>query len=112
VEGGEEPIVKTYQLSISNPSTNRAATLKGGPTISISYTQADLDALGLDESSESQLQIRYYTPTGWTNAATSVDTKENTASATLTDISSLGLVRLVGPSASASNSLYLPLVQH
>jgi hypothetical protein len=112
VEEGEEPIVKTYQLSISNPSTNRAATLKGGPTISISYTQADLDALGLDESSESQLQIRYYTPTGWTNAATSVDTKENTASATLTDISSLGLVRLVGPSASASNSLYLPLVQH
>jgi hypothetical protein len=43
---------------------------------------------------------------GWSSAPTTINTRTNTASATLTDMDSLGLVRLVG-----SRVIYLPLVQ-
>jgi hypothetical protein len=89
-----------YQIAAQ--SGNTAATLSAAPEVSIRYnTEQELDGIN-----EETLYIEYYTDEGWKKAPTTVDPTANTASATLHDISELGLFRLVG-----SRVIYLPFVR-
>jgi Neuraminidase (sialidase) len=92
-----------FQVSAYDEHNNTAVTLNEAPEVQISYTDSKLQGLGIGEST---LTVHYLSKQGWTEAHTTIDPVANTASATLTDMSNLGLVRLVG-----SRVIYLPLVQ-
>jgi hypothetical protein len=97
-------IVKSLQVNAYNQNSSTAVTLNEATEVHISYDDNELLAKGMGESS---LTIHYLTKeNGWTEAHTTINKETNTASATLTDMSSLGLVRLVG-----SRVIYLPLVE-
>ncbi len=95
--------VESLQVNAHDERSNTAVTLEA-PEVHISYDDNELLAKGIGESS---LTIHYLTNEhGWTEAQTTINKETNTASATLTDMDSLGLVRLIG-----SRVIYLPLVQ-
>jgi hypothetical protein len=96
-------VVEMFQVSAYDEHNNTAVTLNEAPEVQISYTDSKLQGLGIGEST---LTVHYLSKQGWTEAHTTIDPVANTASATLTDMSNLGLVRLVG-----SRVIYLPLVQ-
>jgi hypothetical protein len=95
-------VVQSFQVNAYDEINNTAVTLDE-PEVHIHYDESKLASLNIAEKT---LNIYYLTDRGWTKAPTTIDQEANTASATLTDISSLGLIQLVG-----SRVLYLPLVQ-